>query len=338
MTPREEIAQMLRRMPPDWRGQYDAGRDILRQVGGPSLPATPTPEQAMEIVGITAGGNRADDRPSGRNKVPPKVREEALKGLRLSYDNDYGAWTFIGIARAIQLALSPGVPDSTKERMERYFGRHVKDKQSYRFGDDSDPSRGYMAWLNWGGDAGLEWVAGAKLNPFDLRGQYIPERYLAGLPPDLRTRRIQELTESREAYHTGDYSELPTDRDARRLGLVKPSVYTIVAKRRGIEWRGDSLDMAQRVLAYYGGSQKKAPEFAKALDQVFRKGLAAWKSGGHRPGATAQNWAVARVNSVAVGGKAAWTADTKEFSVLPESVRDQIRRELHEVIAELRKR
>jgi hypothetical protein len=95
------------------------------------------------------------------------------------------------------------------------------------------------------------------------------------------------------------------------------------AKRRGIEWRGDTLDMARRVLRYYGSNA--APErFAQALDQVFRKGLAAWKSGGHRPGATAYQWAVARVNSLVVGGKGSRTADTKEFEVLPVAVRRKI--------------
>lgn len=164
----------------------------------------------------------------------------------------------------------------------------------------------------------------------DLKGREIPERYLAGLPEDLRRQRIRELTVSRDAYRRGDYSELPTDRTARKMGLVKQSAYTSVAKRRGIEWRGDPNDMAKRVLSYYGGTGRSS-EFAEALTKVFRKGLAAWKSGGHRPGATAQNWAVARVNSLVVGGKAAWTADRKEFAVLPRSVRSQIVAQLPEV-------
>jgi mannose-6-phosphate isomerase-like protein (cupin superfamily) len=40
-----------------------------------------------------------------------------------------------------------------------------------------------------------------------------------------------------------------------------------------------------------------------ALTTVYRKGLAAWKTG-HRPGANQQQWAMARVNSFLVGGKA----------------------------------
>jgi uncharacterized protein YjbI with pentapeptide repeats len=160
----------------------------------------------------------------------------------------------------------------------------------------------------------------------DHKGRHIPERYLAGLPPALRERRVRELMQSRDAYKMGDFSELPTDRDARKMGLVKPSTYTTEAKARGIEYRGDFHDMATRVFRFY--SDRPTPDdiqqFAEALRQSFAKGLAAWKSGGHRPGATAQNWAVARVNSLVVGGKTSWTADKKLFAVLPTPVRERI--------------
>jgi hypothetical protein len=40
-----------------------------------------------------------------------------------------------------------------------------------------------------------------------------------------------------------------------------------------------------------------------ALTTVYRKGLAAWKTG-HRPGVTQHQWAMGRVNSFLGGGKA----------------------------------
>jgi hypothetical protein len=166
MSYRAEIALMLKDMPPHWREMYNSGRRKLKAGGGAHLPETPTPEQAMQLIGITAGGNQSGDVPKGQHKVPTKVRDEAMLGIRLSYDHNYGAWDFIGLARAIQLAISPGVPDSTHKRMRNYFTRHLKDKKSARFGSKSSPSRGYMAWLNWGGDAGAKWVgAKTKGNP-----------------------------------------------------------------------------------------------------------------------------------------------------------------------------
>jgi len=146
-------------MPSQWRAMYNSGRQKLRKVKGIRLPEIPTPEQAMELLGITAGGKASSDRWKGPHKVPQNVRDDAMHGIRLSYEHNYGSWDFIGLARAIELAISPGVPDSTHKRMNGYFTRHQKDKNSARFGDETHPSRGYMAWLNWGGDPGQEWAA-----------------------------------------------------------------------------------------------------------------------------------------------------------------------------------
>ena len=44
------------------------------------------------------------------------------------------------------------------------------------------------------------------------------------------------------------------------------------------------------------------------LKQVYNRGMAAWKSG-HRPGTTPHQWALARINSFATGGKTRYTAD-----------------------------
>lgn len=154
-----ELRRMLRNMPPDWRRQYDVGRVALYNATGRRLPDVPTPAQAATIVEITAGGRPSHDTVTGTNSVPVAVREAALHGLRLSYANNYGAWAFIGLARAFQLVTADGVSDMTISRMRAYFRRHASDTRAIGFGDDHRPSRGYMAWLNWGGDAGLRWVS-----------------------------------------------------------------------------------------------------------------------------------------------------------------------------------
>ena len=46
----------------------------------------------------------------------------------------------------------------------------------------------------------------------------------------------------------------------------------------------------------------------KHLDHVYRKGLAAWRSG-HRPGAGQAQWGYARLSSYLLCGKAHYTAD-----------------------------
>ena len=47
------------------------------------------------------------------------------------------------------------------------------------------------------------------------------------------------------------------------------------------------------------------------LRQVYDKGLAAWSSGGHRPGASQHAWAMARVESFVRGGPTALGPDRR---------------------------
>jgi len=174
----EEIADLLRTMPSDWRRQYRSGRDKLGAIGGPMLPDTPSPEQAMLLIGITAGGNPSGDSPFGPHRVPAAVRQAAMKGIRLSHANNYGAWDFIGLARAIELVIVPSVSDTTFKRMGLYLFRHKKDALGSNFGNDANPSRGYMAWLNWGGDPAVPWTRAFERNPVAelVKGKKTPYR------------------------------------------------------------------------------------------------------------------------------------------------------------------
>ncbi len=51
------------------------------------------------------------------------------------------------------------------ERMNRYFPRHASDAKAKGdpsrgfWGDDDNPSAGWIAWLIWGSDSGKRWVA-----------------------------------------------------------------------------------------------------------------------------------------------------------------------------------
>jgi hypothetical protein len=143
-----EVAAMLAQPPPAWKEMY-LRYNLVR----------PIPEQVVEtILDFTPSGREYGPRGPGRHVPPPDVRAAALKGLRLSHKNNYTSASGIGIARAVQLALAPEVWDRTVKRMDNYFLRHRKDQEARNFGNDRNPSRGYMAWLNWGGDPGWEWA------------------------------------------------------------------------------------------------------------------------------------------------------------------------------------
>lgn len=70
----------------------------------------------------------------------------------------------------------------------------------------------------------------------------------------------------------------------------------------------------------YGKDVKSLPQISKAsgfplhcLKKVYNKGMAAWRTG-HRPGASQQGWAYARVHSFVMGGKTSKTADKQLYT------------------------
>jgi hypothetical protein len=183
-----------------------------------------------------------------------------------------------------------------------------------------------------------------KFNPVDLKGRHIPEKYLAGLSAKERKQRIAELTEQRDRKGKGDkrYKELASDRLARKKGLVKQSAYSQVAEERGIQirYKGAQPDFkatARAALRYYK-AKGDVDEIADLLEQSYDKGLAAWQTGGHRPGASQRNWGDARVHSLLVGGKTAWypSADRKQVRQFPRAMKEGIIRQMPEVFKALK--
>lgn len=54
------------------------------------------------------------------------------------------------------------------------------------------------------------------------------------------------------------------------------------------------------------------------LRTVYKKGLAAWRTG-HRPGVSQHQWAMARVNSFIMGGKTTKDADEAQWKAAQKS-------------------
>ncbi|MDX1547677.1 MAG: hypothetical protein R3247_11850 [Rhodothermales bacterium] len=92
---------------------------------------------------------------------PQDVADNAEKGLDLRDAFGRGG-TDVGVARARDLKNREHLTPDTIERMVSYFARHETDKDADDFGNDDDPSAGYVAWLLWGGDAGREWAETIK--------------------------------------------------------------------------------------------------------------------------------------------------------------------------------
>lgn len=181
----------------------------------------------------------------------------------------------------------------------------------------------------------------------DSKGRKIPQKYLAGYKGERLEERKKEIEQRRDEYQDaletyGDEDNFPkktlqklyrpfkTDKGIK----TKRSSYTDEAKKRG--FTGSISNKAKVASEYYGG--KIDP---RILKEVNSRGMAAAISSGHRPGANAHSWGIARVNSFLVGGKTFFTADkdlatrgivhkeTKKTIVppLPEEVQAAIKKE-----------
>lgn len=116
---------------------------------------------------------------------------------------------------------------------------------------------------------------------------YAPLKYFRGLKTLTGVERRYDKMLRR------DYKPFPTDRGVK----TRRSSYT------------------QRFRRKYGDKVRTLPEISRAtgvplrvLRQVYRRGMAAWRTG-HRPGASQQAWAWARVYSYVMKGKTYYTAD-----------------------------
>jgi len=89
---------------------------------------------------------------------PAGARAAARKAIRFKEQGKAkGAGTAVGWTRAGQLARGETLSLSTVKRMYSYFSRHEVDKKGKDWGNQSNPSNGYIMWLAWGGDAGFAW-------------------------------------------------------------------------------------------------------------------------------------------------------------------------------------
>jgi hypothetical protein len=78
----------------------------------------------------------------------------------------------------------------------------------------------------------------------------------------------------------------------------------------------EEYELVRPITEEIDGLKKKAEKSGIAygiLKKVYDRGMAAWKSG-HRPGATPQQWAFARVNSFITKGKGTWGGADKDLA------------------------
>ena len=100
-----------------------------------------------------------------------------------------------------------------------------------------------------------------------------------------------------------DYKAAPGDKDAK----TKKSIHTKKFK----QMYGEEL-LDEKIKGIENKAKKSGMPYG-ILKKVYDRGMAAWR-GGHRPGATQQQWAFARVNSFVTKSSGTWGGADKDLA------------------------
>jgi hypothetical protein len=239
----------------------DASRaeQVMGSVGRGFLP---TPASEASTVG------KAEGRYADIDFSPPEgARDAAQRGLDLRREYGRGG-TAVGIARARDLARGADMSPDTVRRMVSFFARHAQNRGD---GTETPPSNGYIAWLLWGGDAGLAWATKVA-EQMDARDEEAMSKADAPAPKE------DQITGS-DVNPEGSAAGAGAGRD---IELDEPAENAI---RNALERHNEEVGDARSKQATMG-----------MLRAVWRRGAGAF-SVSHRPGMTRQQWAMARVNA-----------------------------------------
>ena len=134
-----------------------------------------------------------------------------------------------------------------------------------------------------------------------------PKKYYKTLDKDTKKKRA-DFFKTRKPYSKSDddddYKPAPGDAKAK----TKPSGFTKKFK----QMYGEVKDINETIKAVQNKAKKTGMPYS-ILKQVYNRGMAAWK-GGHRPGATQQQWALARVNSFVTKSSGTWGGADKDLA------------------------
>ena len=134
-----------------------------------------------------------------------------------------------------------------------------------------------------------------------------PKKYYKKLDKDTKKKRAAFFKKKAGSYKKSDdnddYKAAPGDKKAK----TKPSIHTKKFK----QMYGEQL-LDEKIKGLENKAKKTGMPYG-ILKKVYDRGMAAWK-GGHRPGATQQQWAFARVNSFVTKSSGTWGGADKDLA------------------------
>ena len=135
-----------------------------------------------------------------------------------------------------------------------------------------------------------------------------PKKYYKTLDKDTKKKRAAFFKKKAGTYKKSDdnddYKAAPGDAKAK----TKPSTHTKKFK----QMYGEDMSLDEAIKGLQNKAKKTGMPYS-ILKKVYDRGMAAWK-GGHRPGATQQQWAFARVNSFVTKSSGTWGGADKDLA------------------------
>lgn len=281
------------------------------------------------------------------NDYPAEAKKNAQ--LAIDWKEKYGrdevdAGTAVGWARAHQLAKGENLSVDTIKRMSS-FNRHRKNSSiKPELKDTPWKDKGYVSWLIWGGDAGVDWAMAKSKELDDLKetrmfehimtlNEFIlnesdrswndkrrgPHPYDRGLTKKEKEEKEQQMKDQSKLKDDDSdaYKEMPGDKEARKKGEVKTSKHVKSYHELYGDEKNESIVNEEKSEGDRGPIDDEKVEKAlktksketgvplEFLRLVMRRGMAAWRTG-HRPGAGVHQWGYARVNSFLTKQPGTW--------------------------------
>ena len=132
-----------------------------------------------------------------------------------------------------------------------------------------------------------------------------PKKYYKKMSKGEKEKRADHFAKQKysKTDKDSDYKAAPGDKDAK----TKKSIHTKKFK----QMYGEEL-LDEKIKGLENKAKKTGMPYG-ILKKVYDRGMAAWK-GGHRPGATQQQWAFARVNSFVTKSSGTWGGADKDLA------------------------
>ena len=133
-----------------------------------------------------------------------------------------------------------------------------------------------------------------------------PKKYYKTLSKSEKEKRASHFSKQtyKKSDDDDDYKPAPGDKGAK----TKTSKFTKKFK----QMYGEVADLNEKIKGLENKAKKTGMPYG-ILKKVYDRGMAAWK-GGHRPGATQQQWAFARVNSFVTKSPGTWGKADKDLA------------------------